>query len=101
MGGSDTESTTVQDRSTDVTTNTTTNIEELDIGLTGDRAVELVAVLTGAASREAQSIKEISLPITEAFAKSLPVNPTQIIAENAPFIIAGIAAIFAFRKLAK
>lgn len=117
MGGGKSKSETKTDTTTKVTTNTTTDIG--DIGLTGDHAVEMAAILqAGATARNEQQIElagKLFEGATKGFQKvgeatqslaaaATPANktPQQLLAANAPAIAAaGALAILLVRRMAK
>ena len=125
MGGGKSSSKQTTDKSTKVTTETSTSIN--DIGLTGDDAVELAAVLQNGVTQQTLALGEIINPLVqqagEGFnrltagasdlvkvAASEPLSKDtgsifddagEVIGENLPLILAGIGAFFVFRELAK
>lgn len=103
MGGGKSQSETQTDQSTKVTTNTTTTIDE--IGLIGEDAVELANIVQTGATLQATSNQQVFTELLNGTLKGfeqigtaskslidVQKTPTQLVAENAPLIVAAAAA---------
>ena len=114
-----TKSSTSTDKSTKVSTTTTTSIG--DIGLTGKDAIEMAAVLSRGVELTTRAVGDIIVPVTNAFAQSSKAreetaraglepriiqaeagkSPAQLFSENLPLIALGIGAIVVFKGFVK
>lgn len=124
-GGSDAQSTTKTDKSTKISTQTSTNIN--DIGLTGKNAVELAAVVEQGVVNQTNSIRDIINPLmlgvgnkfsqlvdvanTQSTARLAPeaqlakIRGKQTLPEtlmnNVPLLVIGAGAVYALSKMGK
>lgn len=95
------------DQSTKIETTTTTTIG--DIGLTGKDAVALAGTLGATTTANVDKLKEIAVPLADVFSEGFnrvtqaseniaqaQKTAGQLLAENAPFIIAGLGVVVFF-----